>query len=585
MKLILLVALFAFCLTLTVKFQEPEPTFSAKFVGYRKNGNKYQSCEMISQEETQIHRLVNNEGDFTKKTADVHVQVMPQMMEHLADASGNPEIVEVFGLDQAKITLKVQELCQSTFNSPKGSEKDAENDEVIEIVKSGPSANRIDITYMGDGYTQQEKQKHLDDMKRLHTDMFTGKTFTPYLPLFNVWQVYRPSAESGVGTHGRARNTAYRLYRQGTELRGLFPGNPSGIRQACSRTGPRACDFPTVIGNDAYYGGLGGEFAISTSSETSGTKVLRHEFGHNFGGIGEEYDSPGRGAYFGHNFASSVSDAQSKWAKWLSANPVKAQDSANRINAYPWYDLAKGPLSLPFTSNGQYKRAFLRFTVSGCETQESLIVTLDGQKLNWTTTQILDRGFHEFRLPPFTSGSHVLRFQQGTAPRGHIRQVCNVGLLEYQNDDQYNWDNSFISAYPLYGGQSRIGFRSQNERCLMRNMTSVEFCEVCKENLWLRFFSRMNAIDEVKVNQEGDKVSVEAVFVKIGQFRTPRIEGENFEIKWTRGGRPVPELDGKHQWSMADARGSWTVNAKFVTKEVRMDPRNVLSFSRSFSIN
>ena len=34
------------------------------------------------------------------------------------------------------------------------------------------------------------------------------------------------------------------------------------------------CDFPSLIGNDLYYGGLGGEFTISTSSDTSGTALL-----------------------------------------------------------------------------------------------------------------------------------------------------------------------------------------------------------------------------------------------------------------------------------------------------------------------
>jgi hypothetical protein len=61
-------------------------------------------------------------------------------------------------------------------------------------------------------------------MKRLHEDMFHDVTFKSYLPVFNVWSVYRASQESGVGTHGRPKNTSYRLYRQGTELRGLYPG-------------------------------------------------------------------------------------------------------------------------------------------------------------------------------------------------------------------------------------------------------------------------------------------------------------------------------------------------------------------------
>jgi hypothetical protein len=56
------------------------------------------------------------------------------------------------------------------------------------------------------------------------------------------------------------------------------------------KKGDFACDFPSLIGRDEYYGGLGGEFTISTRSLTSGTKVLRHEMGHNFASVGEEYE-------------------------------------------------------------------------------------------------------------------------------------------------------------------------------------------------------------------------------------------------------------------------------------------------------
>ena len=38
------------------------------------------------------------------------------------------------------------------------------------------------------------------------------------------------------------------------------------------------------------YGGLGGQFVIGTKSATTGTVVLRHEMGHNFINVGEEYD-------------------------------------------------------------------------------------------------------------------------------------------------------------------------------------------------------------------------------------------------------------------------------------------------------
>jgi hypothetical protein len=143
---------------------------------------------------------------------------------------------------------------------------------------------------MGDGYTKSEKDLFLSDMKRLHHEMFTGVTYASYLPLFNIWAVYRSSVESGIGTHGKPKNTAYGLYRDGTELRGVYWSKPDNARQSCKATGPNACEYPTIIGNDPYYGGLGlcyvcsffdllgGEFTVSTSSPTSGTVVLRHEW-------------------------------------------------------------------------------------------------------------------------------------------------------------------------------------------------------------------------------------------------------------------------------------------------------------------
>ena len=53
---------------------------------------------------------------------------------------------------------------------------------------------------MGDGYTQAERGQMIDDLKRLVNDMFSDTTFANYIPLFNIWIVFRASQESGIGT-------------------------------------------------------------------------------------------------------------------------------------------------------------------------------------------------------------------------------------------------------------------------------------------------------------------------------------------------------------------------------------------------
>ncbi|KAJ3267888.1 hypothetical protein HDU76_011566, partial [Blyttiomyces sp. JEL0837] len=210
-------------------------------------------------------------------------------------------------------------------------------EDIRKIIDSGPAKNRIDVVFMGDGYTIDERDKFFADMERLTNDMWVGKTFASTRPLFNVWAVFKASHESGIGVGGKPKNTAFGLYRDGTELRGVYCSKPFSARAACLSTGLYACDFPTLIGNDDYYGGLGGEFTISTRSETSGTIVLRHELGHNFISVGEEYD--GGYVYSGCNADHSLHNI--KWKHWLTDKGPKATEEKNvlRVQDYSWYDL------------------------------------------------------------------------------------------------------------------------------------------------------------------------------------------------------------------------------------------------------
>jgi hypothetical protein len=143
----------------------------------------------------------------------------------------------------------------------------------------------------GDGYTASERDEFFEDMDRLTKEMFEGETFRSYLPVFNIWAIYVESVYSGIGYNNGPEDTPFELYREAGELRAIYPGNTAYARQVCQLTGTAACDYPSMIGNDDFYGGLGGEFVISTRSNRTGTVVLRHEMGHNFVDVGEEYDN------------------------------------------------------------------------------------------------------------------------------------------------------------------------------------------------------------------------------------------------------------------------------------------------------
>lgn len=142
--------------------------------------------------------------------------------------------------------------------------------EIQNIISSGDPENRIDVVFMGDGYTKDERSKFFSDINRLVDEMWNGETFKPVLPMFNIWALFIPSKDSGITYMQYKKDTVFGLTRDGNELRGIMPNKAFIARQICAKLGAK-CDYPSIIGNDPFYGGLGGEFVISTASPKTGT--------------------------------------------------------------------------------------------------------------------------------------------------------------------------------------------------------------------------------------------------------------------------------------------------------------------------
>jgi len=371
----------------------------------------------------------------------------------------------------------------------------------------------------------------------------------------------------------------------------IFPAKPQDARNACRGVGPGGCDFPSLIGNDPYYGGLGGEFTISTESLTSGTIVLRHEMGHNFINVGEEYD--GGGVYRGVNHGPISSGKNVPWQKWVTEpDNLQIESAEIKVQDYAWYDLARGPYRMTFSTNGQNTRWILRYSVSGCEVQDSIKIELDGVQIPWTTHESFDRFIEDYISDtPLPAGNHALVFTQLTKPLpgNPIRQLCSVTLHEYAPEPKFHMSNDFIGAYPTWRqGKVLAGYRPMNEKCLMRNMSSRHFCSVCYEGMWTRFFSIMSAIDEVEVNcTGGDLARVTLNSVKLGQLRPGGPQpGESLQVRWYWGNQLQSDYNDMFTFNVSTQfSGSWNVEMRYITPLVRHDPSNLLLFEQPFNIS
>eukprot|EP00659_Diplonema_papillatum_P012014 gene12014-18558_t len=502
---------------------------------------------------------------------------------HECDENGGGEskarYVNFYGPDPDAVWDSVERLCvkEAVLSAANKAYGRPENAEIKLLAGVGRPENRIDVVFMGDGYTVREEAEFFADMARLTRDMFEDVTFRAWLPVFNIWALYIPSAESGIGTHGTPRDTHYGLYRDGTQLRGVYAAYPNRAREACALA--PGCDFPSIIGNDPYYGGLGGEFVIGTESVTTGTVVLRHEMGHNFVNVGEEYDDGG--VYRGVNSDNTRTDI--KWSNWLTepAETVPEQRAVKRLGQYPWVDLATGNQTFTFTSDGTFSRWFLRFTVSGCDTPGSLAVLLDGVLMPWTPNRplgstTLDRQFYVYQdmRNGFTPGTHTLSFAQLIPPESGrpIRQLCSLSLHEYGDESEFKWDDKeYVGAYPTWSQSNQKTYRPMNEYCLMRNMSSPHFCKACTEGMWWQFFNRISGIDAIHTRRSGDSVHVAVDMIPLGQFRQPpdATLHDEYTIEWEHNGVVQQDLNNFFSWDRLarDSVGEWKATAVYHTSQ------------------
>ena len=156
---------------------------------------------------------------------------------------------------------------------------------------SPPAPNAVNLVFLSEGYTRREKFDA--DVARLSAEVFFAPSaaFYSVAPLLNVRSIFVPSRTSGVGFK-KAGDTAFRLYREDRTLRSILP-SPESYAKAKKLAGRHApgWDFAVILVNTPFYGGLGDEIAIVSASATSGAVALRHELGHIFADMGEEYDA------------------------------------------------------------------------------------------------------------------------------------------------------------------------------------------------------------------------------------------------------------------------------------------------------
>lgn len=161
------------------------------------------------------------------------------------------------------------------------------------IIYNGDPVNRIDLVFLGDGYTVNDTSRFRTDVIRNINYLFSISPYSEYPSYFNVHMVKVISAESGAD-HPEAnppiyRNTALGAYYNCGGIARLICANDNAVYNAASSVIPY-WDKILLLVNDQAYGGSGGDYAIAYNGYPYwGRQVLDHEFGHSFGYLLDEY--------------------------------------------------------------------------------------------------------------------------------------------------------------------------------------------------------------------------------------------------------------------------------------------------------
>jgi hypothetical protein len=220
-------------------------------------------------------------------------------------------------------------------------ERRAPNYEVLPLMENGDPHKKVDILILGDGYAKADIEKFKKDAKHFNDVMFGTSPFKERAKDFNVRAVCVVSQESGIDVPGKNvwKNTALGTrYDTFGSARYVLTDANKDLRDIASIA---PYDFVTILINDSRYGG-GGIYQLYTTTYTIEKSdaqewqrdyVYVHEFGHAFGGLGDEYYSSSTG--YTDFYPAGVEPWEPNITRLLDTPSIKWQSFVSKGIAVP----------------------------------------------------------------------------------------------------------------------------------------------------------------------------------------------------------------------------------------------------------
>ncbi|MFI0779783.1 M64 family metallopeptidase [Streptomyces sp. NPDC021212] len=248
-------------------------------------------------------------------------------VEYFTGPGAHPRHTEVPAATPARLTRGDRALSPA---------ETAADGDVTSVIGNGPPADKVDVVFVGDGYTAAQQDDFHADVRSKWAQISEVEPYAAYRNLFNVWSVDAVSNQSGVSgdpSQGVVKDTALdsHFWCDGTER--LLCVDTGKVESYAAKA-PEA-DLVVVLSNSTKYGGAGytissgvgyDGIATASSDHPDSDQIAVHETGHSVGRLADEYVYATNGTYTGAEpaepNATKLSAAQltaekRKWYRWI----------------------------------------------------------------------------------------------------------------------------------------------------------------------------------------------------------------------------------------------------------------------------
>jgi IgA Peptidase M64/Peptidase M64 N-terminus len=254
----------------------------------------------------------------------------------------------------------------------------------FDVMVNGNPANKVDIVILPEGYTEEQMGKFINDCNKFQNALFSFSPYKENMNKFNVRAVLAPSKESGADIPATMdwKNTILNsgFYTFNSE-RYLMTYDNKSVRSLAANV---PYDQIYILVNTKKYGGgsIYNLYSVCVMNNGFSAKIMVHEFGHGFAGLGDEYYNASTGY---NNFYN------------LKVEPWEPNLTTLVNFDKKWKDMVKKRTPIPTPYTEKYKNKVGVFEGGGYEAkgvyrpmEDCLMRTFDGDQFCPVCTKAIE---------------------------------------------------------------------------------------------------------------------------------------------------------------------------------------------------